>query len=89
MATTPRGFKTISARVVSVKGECEAGHRLGQVLKLSCWDPGGLCGFFYHHIFPSLSVLQFGGSYPWAPEGEITLECPDRHNAVTVVLEVD
>lgn len=89
MAVTPRGFKTMSARVVSVKGECSAGHQVGQKLKLSCWDPGGLCGYFYHDIFPTLSVLQFGGAYPWAPEGEMTLECPDRGNAVTIVLKAD
>ena len=75
-----------SAQVVSVKGHCNAGHQAGQELSLNCWDTGGMCGFFYHDIFPSLSVLQFGGGFPWSPEGELTLECPDRMNLVTIKL---
>jgi len=45
-----------------------------------------LCGFFYHDLFPSLSVLQFGGKYPWFSQDEIMAECPDRHNAVIIKL---
>ncbi|MBF0530859.1 MAG: TIGR04076 family protein [Deltaproteobacteria bacterium] len=84
MAVQPEGMKYFTAEVVSVKGECHAGHKPGDILKLGCWDPGGLCGFFYHNIFPDLSVLQFGGRYPWAAAGELTLECPDRRNLVTI-----
>ena len=84
MAVTPSEFATFKAEVVSVKGECGAGHRAGDRLALSCWDPGGLCGFFYHAIFADLSVMQFGGQYPWMPEGELVVECQDRHNLVTL-----
>jgi uncharacterized repeat protein (TIGR04076 family) len=86
MADTPPGFKEFQAQMIAVKGECGAGHRQGDVFKLSCWDPGGMCGFFYHDIFPSLQTLQFGGVIPWAPEGELNLECPDRFNMVTIKL---
>jgi len=72
------------AEVLDVKGECSAGHRKGDVLTISCYDSGGLCGFFYHDIFPSLSVMQFGGKYPWSSQDELVLECPDRDNAVTL-----
>lgn len=72
------------AEVLDVKGDCSAGHRIGDVLTVSCYDSGGLCGFFYHDIFPSLSVMQFGGKYPWASADELVLECPDRDNAVTL-----
>ena len=87
MADTPKGFKEFSVEVIDTKGECEAGHKKGQVYTVSCWDAGGLCGYFYHDIFPTLQTLQFGGVIPWAPEGEINLECPDRFNAVTVKIK--
>lgn len=87
MAATPEGFATFQAEVVATKGECQAGHRKGQVMELSCWDAGGMCGYFYHDIFPTVQTLQFGGVIPWAPDGQITLECPDRLNAVTIVLQ--
>jgi hypothetical protein len=31
-----------------------------------------------------LSVVQFGGRFPWSPAGELAVECPDRRNAVTI-----
>ena len=77
----PNSFR---AEVLDVKGDCHAGHRKGDVLSVSCYDSGGLCGFFYHDIFPNLSVMQFGGQYPWASKDEMVLECPDRENAVTL-----
>jgi uncharacterized repeat protein (TIGR04076 family) len=84
MALNPPDTKPLTAEVVSVKGECSAGHKVGDKLELTCWDCGGLCGFFYHDIFPNLSVMQFGGSYPWSSGDELTLECPDRENVVTL-----
>ena len=84
MAVNPPDIEPLNAEVISVKGECSAGHKVGDTCRISCWDTGGLCGFFYHDIFPSLSVMQFGGKYPWSDADELTLECPDRENAVTL-----
>lgn len=86
MAQHPPEFEKLTAEVLAVKGECSAGHKVGETFSLSCWDTGGLCGFFYHDIFPSLSVMQFGGKYPWFKAEELTAECPDRTNAVTIKL---
>jgi len=83
---SPEGMDLFSAQVVSVKGRCNAGHQAGQELTINCWETGGMCGFFYHQIFHNLSVFQFGGAFPWAPEGELTLECPDKENLVTIKL---
>lgn len=77
-------MKPFRAEVLDVKGDCSAGHRKGDVLSIGCHDSGGLCGFFYHDIFPNLSVMQFGGKYPWADKDELVVECPDRANAVTL-----
>ena len=84
MADSPASIEPFQAEVLSVKGHCSAGHRQGDRFSIGCYDSGGLCGFFYHDIFPTLSVMQFGGRYPWASGDEMVVECPDRENAVTL-----
>ncbi|RJR24093.1 MAG: TIGR04076 family protein [Desulfobacteraceae bacterium] len=84
MAHHPEQIQPLVAEVIDVRGECSAGHRKGEILTIGCYDSGGLCGFFYHDIFPALSIMQFGGKYPWAEKDTLILECPDKKNAVTV-----
>jgi uncharacterized repeat protein (TIGR04076 family) len=79
------GYK-IMATISGVKGTCSAGHEVGETFEISCHNPGGLCGFFYHDIFPSLSTFQFGGSLPWWEGDTIYLQCPDSHDLVTIQL---
>ena len=83
MAAQPEEFPAMAAEIISVDGECGAGHKAGDMFPLGCWDSGGLCGFFYHDIFPGLSVMQFGGKYPWSSAEEMVFTCPDR-NIVTM-----
>jgi uncharacterized repeat protein (TIGR04076 family) len=87
MALDPGIGRKITAVVISVKGECSAGHRVGDRFELCCHNPGGLCGFFYHDIFPSLETFQFGGDLPWWQGDTIQLVCPDPYNLVTLQLQ--
>lgn len=80
------GYKVL-ATVAGVKGKCNAGHAEGETLEISCHNPGGLCGFFYHSIFPDLETFQFGGNLPWWGGETIELLCPDPYNLVTLRLE--
>jgi uncharacterized repeat protein (TIGR04076 family) len=87
MAQDPAiGFK-VTATILSVKGHCSAGHHPGESFELSCHNPAGLCGFFYHDIFPSLQTFQFGGDLPWWKGDLIQLHCPDHHNLVVLQLK--
>jgi len=89
--TKDPGFgNKIVATVIGVQGKCNAGHELGDQFEISTHNTGGLCGFFYHDLFPRLSVMQFGGKYPWWTEGQTVFEaeCPDRKNLVTLELKV-
>ena len=87
MAKDPGIGKKVIATITSVKGKCSAGHKEGDTFEISCHNPGGLCGFFYHDIFPSLSTFQFGGNLPWWEGDTIQLQCPDSYNLVTLKLE--
>jgi len=83
MAKDPGLGKKIKAEVIGLKGNCNAGHKVGDHFDISCWNTGGMCGFLYHAIFPTLQVMQFDGSYPWGTD-EAIMNCPDSYNLLTI-----
>ncbi len=87
MAKDPGIGNKMIVTVTGLKGKCNAGHFVGEQFEISCHNTGGLCGFFYHDIFPKLSVMQFGGKYPWGDPDIMEIGCPDRHNLLTMRVE--
>lgn len=88
MSENERKTYKIIGTIKDVKGRYNAKHKKGDVFELSGHDSGGLCGFFYHDIFPSVLTLQFGGTFPWSQDPDIVeLECPDRYNIVKIELK--
>lgn len=86
---TQVGYRVVGT-IKEVKGTCNAGHKVGDEIELSGHSAGGLCGFFYHDIFPYIIMLQFGGSFPktWGGNPDIVnLECMDRYNLVKIELK--
>ena len=82
------GYRIVGT-IKEVKGHCNAGHNVGDKIELSGHSSGGLCGFFYHDIFPYIMMLQFGGGFPaeWVEDPDVVeLECMDRVNAVKIEL---
>lgn len=79
------GHKVIGT-IKSVKGTCNWGHEVRDRIELGGHNTGGLCGFFYHSIFASIILLQFGGQYPWREPDRMEVECPDKSNAVIIEL---
>ncbi len=80
------GYK-IKATVTGAKGVCSTGHKVGDTFEISCYDSGGLCGFFYHQIFPGLQTMQFGGKLPWWQGNMAHFQCSDPQNEVTIRLD--
>ena len=77
----------ITGTVTKIKGKCSWGHKVGDKFELSGYTPNGLCGYFYHDIYPYIIMLEFGGKFPDAWGGEaLDLECMDRENAVHLEL---
>jgi uncharacterized repeat protein (TIGR04076 family) len=81
-------------KIVSIKGECHAGHRVGEEIDLTIFDGDktlrgrNLCPFFMDKLFPYLCVLQFGGQFPWQEEPNLWMDsCPDEENKVTIRIE--
>ena len=87
MTENERKTYKIVGTIKDVKGRCNVKHKKGDVIELSGHDSGGLCGFFYHDISPSLSTFQFGGNLPWWEGDTIEVQCPDSYNLETLKLE--
>jgi uncharacterized repeat protein (TIGR04076 family) len=81
------GYQVVGT-IKEVKGVCSAGHKVGDQFEISGYTSGGLCGFFYHDIFPYIIMLEFGGGFPakWGDPDIVELECVDRVNAVKIEL---
>jgi len=50
--------------ITDARGVCAAGHKVGDQFELSGYTSDGLCGYFYHDIFPYVVMLEFGGGFP-------------------------
>ena len=77
----------VIARVISQKGTCEAGHKVGDSFVIGQQTPPNLCSWAFHSLFPFAEVLQFGGSFPWENDKDVvTVACPDPGNPVVFEL---
>ncbi|MFH1650992.1 MAG: TIGR04076 family protein [Chloroflexota bacterium] len=78
----------VIAEVISQKGTCEAGHRVGDRFVIGQQTPPGLCSWAFSALFPLAEVLQFGGSFPWEKDRDrATVACPDPDNPVVFRLK--
>jgi uncharacterized repeat protein (TIGR04076 family) len=77
----------IIATILEVKGNCAAGHKKGDSFEINNIKSNGLCGSFYHNIFPSLLTYQYGGKCPWWKDETLEFKCPDPYNQVTMKIE--
>lgn len=73
----------VKLKVISQKGHCEAGHKVGDEYLLGDTVPAGICSWAFFALFPSLSALQSGGAFPWEKDKDVTtVACPDPTNPV-------
>ncbi|MBI4281889.1 MAG: TIGR04076 family protein [Chloroflexi bacterium] len=73
--------------IKSIQGNCGWGHKVGDTFDISVHNNAGLCGLFYHDIFPWIMTLQFGGENPWGGDrNAVELECMDRRAQVKIEL---
>ena len=73
----------VQIKVVSQKGTCSAGHRVGDSWLMTEHTPEGLCVFALDTLFPYIQVLAFGGTFPWEPDPDAArVCCSDPDNPV-------
>ena len=49
--------------------------------------PDGFCPWAWYDIYKDMSVLKYGGNFPWAKEGEAITCCTDGIRPVSFKLE--
>lgn len=73
----------VIAKVISQKGTCEAGHRVGDEFEIGQTTPEGMCSWAFYTIFPFAEPLEFGASFPWEKDSsKARVACPDPYNPV-------
>ena len=73
----------VKAKIVSQKGTCTAGHKVGDEFIIDEYVPKGMCCWAFNSLFPFVAGLKSGGSFPWEKETDIaTVPCPDDKNPV-------
>jgi len=73
----------IIAKVISQKGACEAGHKVGDEFVIGQTTPEGMCSWAFYTLFPFAQPLQFGASFPWEKDpSKARVACPDPDNPV-------
>ena len=77
----------VIATVVSQKGTCVAGHKVGEAFPIGDKTPHGMCSWAFYTVFPSVITLQYNGSFPWELDPETAIvACPDPTNPVVFEL---
>jgi len=77
----------VVARIVSQKGICSLGHKVGDEFVIGDYTPAGMCSWAFYTLFPFATALQFGGVFPWEDNpGKAVVACPDSTNPVVFEL---
>ncbi|MFC1991454.1 TIGR04076 family protein [Chloroflexota bacterium] len=77
----------VIAEVISQKGTCVAGHKVGDKFTIGQKTVPNLCSWAFYSLFPFSEVLQFDGSFPWENEpNKATVAYPDPDNPVVFEL---
>jgi uncharacterized repeat protein (TIGR04076 family) len=80
----------VIAKVISQRGTCAAGHKVGDIFVIGDKTPAGMCSWAFYTLFPFAEVLQYGGAFPWEKDpNKTTVACPDPDNPVVFELRRD
>ena len=77
----------VVAKVISQKGHCDAGHKVGDEWVLSPKTPEGICMGAYHAMYSNAFLLLVGAAMPFREDPDVaTVACPDANNPVVFEL---
>lgn len=78
----------VIAKVISQKGRCVAGHKVGEELLITQLTPTKMCNYAFQSCYPFITTLQFGGVFPWEKDPDKAIvACPDADNPVVFELK--
>jgi len=74
----------VSAKVISQKGHCDQGHKVGDTVRFTeAGVEGKICIHALYSMMPAVFALLFDARFPWLSDGTAkTHACPDAYNPV-------
>jgi uncharacterized repeat protein (TIGR04076 family) len=74
----------VEAKVLSQKGSCALGHKVGDVVKFTEYGvEGQICIHALYSMLPAVFAMLFDAKFPWLDNPDVkTHACPDAHNPV-------
>ena len=78
------GPKNITVKVISQKGTCGLGHKVGDTISFSENEVDGrLCIHALYAILPKIFAMMYDARFPWLEDPDVsTSACPDAVNPV-------
>ncbi len=74
----------VVCRVVSQKGHCDFGHRVGDEIVFDGRTVRGeMCLHAMYSMMPKIFAMRYGAQFPWLENPDVSIHaCPDAHNPV-------
>ena len=74
--------KHIEVKVASIKGTCGAGHKVGDVVRVTeNGVEGKICIHALYSMLPAVFAMMYGAKFPWLSNPDKkTHACPDAAN---------
>lgn len=73
----------VTVKVVSQKGTCALGHKIGEQWVIKDKTAEGICLGALAAMIGDIRVLMYGGTFPWSEDPDTSLvACPDPVNPV-------
>lgn len=80
----------VTAKVISQKGTCALGHKIGDVVEFTeSGVDGKICIHALYSMLPAVFAMMFEAQFPWLRENPDikTHACPDAFNPVVFEIE--
>ena len=78
----------VEARIKSMKGKCDLGHKVGDLIRFDGTTiKGDVCYSALMVLLPYVQSMRYGAEFPWAEDKDVTeIVCPDPE--IQVVFEI-
>jgi len=75
---------SVQAKVISQKGSCALGHKVGDVVEFTEFGvKGKICIHALYSMMPAVFAMLFDAQFPWLKDPDTkTHACPDAYNPV-------
>jgi uncharacterized repeat protein (TIGR04076 family) len=80
----PKKITAVQAKVLSQKGSCALGHKIGDVVEFTeAGVNGKICIHALYSMMPAVFAMLFDAQFPWLKDPDTkTHACPDAYNPV-------